>query len=405
MDDPTAIALRQAFERYSGALRDLIRDIEQSVVTSRCATHAMVGWEPHFAQVDRTIHPWGAARREWLDTPEPGSVLHGMDEDGRVRVMRATGADVYIAYGEAHVDCIHTRLPSDGGPELQLLRRFSMSGERAETLHVLDAGSLWETRYEWRDQRCTGATVHKVLEPHGDTPCRYYGGRTEETYVLDEAGDLRTSILRTYNRLGECTGHDVSFVLTDGLNAPALSGEIEETLVESIPAAAQRAAISDSCRALLVGYCGEDLFDTYPGLFLVFVPAALAAQLMKEDQSDFVWEPDELRDADGITEIHIHDPRFFDVKLLEKCDALKRLLSVDGVPGDEGANANALFDALVAPLRSAVRRLNLLDWSRIMPVTGDFFVLARDNTGAVELEEDSRKSVPKERWNRLGLGL
>lgn len=400
MDEAAIASAREAFDRYERALAGVLHESRHAVVRWRGATEAMVGWRPYFDQVERAPDRWLVQKRRWLDDPKPADevVQHGLDASGVVRVIRsACDVETHVVQEDDRVDGLTVRVRDGERPRLQTLERFILDGGMAHTVYTVGPGSLHEARYQRENERWAAATMRRIVEGEQGGAPRYYGERDEESYRVDATGRLQSAVHRHYDRTGACTSHDVLFVDVRDLEADAVADDIVRQLVEAIPAIAKRAEITPRCRALLLCYCGEDLVDTYPGFFFVFVPQDVADQLEREGRAYAAWEPDELRQLPGVVEIGVHDPRWLaDIDLLEKCDAFARLCELEAEPDNE-----RIFARLVAPLRSIAWRLNSIDWSGLLRVTPDFVVIARDNTLVIDLERDSEGSVPPDRRARV----
>lgn len=405
LDQAQVVRLREDFALRESSLDEWTARNEADVVRWRDASASMVSMRPYDEQIERgpgSGERWTARQRIWLPKSTlqqgPGVLRHGLDHSGDIRTVRCpSGSSIHVFREDGVIDLLCVGLARDGRRRLQSLERFLLEGELAHTRYLVEPGALYETKYG-RDRRgfCASAVTRKILEPWSGNPAKYYGDWREERYRTDETGRLVVASETCHDRTGKCTSITYPFVSTAGRKPKRVCSDISAGLVRWVTEVAKALALGAPCRALLLGYCGEDLLDTYPGLFAVLVPATVVGQVD-------LWEPDEVRSFAGVVERQIDDPRHVDPELLTCCQVLAGL-NADGMATGEprspvgrwiaGLRSRRVQDQLRRPFHAAALALNRLDWSSIMPTTADFVVLARDNTGERDLESDVRDSVP-----------
>ena len=162
-----------------------------------------------------------------------------------------------------------------------------------------------------------------------------------------------------------------------GASLDALVSSVEDELVERIPAAVAEVGYREPVCALALAYCRGE-FSLPPGMILC--PEAVRRRLADEGNDDFWyrWHAAEWRAAGDVPELDGCGGDEF----LERCRTTDRQIARDG---DERLGARLL--------QAVARRLNGVDWSDLLLVTGDFVIYAWEIHGEA-LDEDLAASTP-----------
>jgi hypothetical protein len=162
-----------------------------------------------------------------------------------------------------------------------------------------------------------------------------------------------------------------------GVTPEALLRELEDELVERIPAAAAGIGRGEPISALALGYCdGERSLPPQ----LVACPKPVRERLVDGSDDDFWyrWHAAEWMSAADVPELTAYGGADFNAR----CEHVDRQIRLSG---DERAAGRLL--------RAVARRLNALDWSDLLDVTPDFVVYPWEVHGE-SLEEDLAASEP-----------
>jgi hypothetical protein len=165
----------------------------------------------------------------------------------------------------------------------------------------------------------------------------------------------------------------------------ALLKEIEHELIDLFPQAVRREKIKEPAYGMLI--CYIDLTTNAYTPFAAILPESHRVKCVANREVDHLWSIAELPKIECFlpTGGTIHG----------MCDAVYGFLSADW---DDEYTA-------ILPFRKMIYRvclsLNKLDWSRYLPVTDDFTVMASDWSAGFYIGDEANASVPAGKKKRL----
>lgn len=376
----------QAPETYSRVKAEC----SHQVVTWRWATDIMLSRDPNEALVEGVSLQWCEEKPEF-------GLLHGLDDQQRVRMMRTEELDN---------DCFEVFLVANPGG----VWRYSYS-ERdrnvpCEVIWTEFEGDRWlsslkmgesrsqltETRLEWeagRPLRRVKRTAENIRLDALESVLKgeigiEFGAPTILEYLYGEDGLLNQAIEMTYVSSGDLLWSIIKYQrLRGGVTLQTLLADVEEILVREIPVAVQKRNVCEPVYAMILGCTGVDTDVTgYPP------PLTLptVAYRNRNHPSD-VFALCEMQNRDGVYEVACQH-----TELEEKLQIIF-LLTIGG-PNHDYSPVREMFQRVCA-------RLNTMNWSEILPATDDFVVFLGDDHGEMSLNESLLACVPREKFDRL----
>jgi alkylated DNA repair dioxygenase AlkB len=349
--------------------RRLLGECEAAAVTWRAATDQMESAEPFYRQRFRG----GRWAREGESLSHPSE--HGYDVEGRIVIIREY-YPVLFQYREELVEEVRGHYNQ---PQAIYVKQFYSRGDRLAYGYWLTDEMLARIRYVWEGDRLARSEerIHRSGWLRTESPLHApveWSDYVTRTYDYGPDGELDRITLTGLSDVPEIEYQRPRKRET----VAALSREIEDRLVELVPAALAASGQQDSLYCVFLCYCSSG-WNLVPNLCLASVTDR--AEFDYGDgtyDTETMWYTGELS---GARWVDLDDPL-----LAERWSLFYQLM---GEKRD--------FSACPAMLRRVAKRLNDMDWQGVIPVTGEFVVTASDTEDGVDFAADFRGSVPAPR--------
>ena len=304
---------------------------------------------------------------------------YGFDRDGRIVIVsqpKSRDEPAYEEIFEHSPGAITSAAYTDDGAKVFYASRYELKGGRLSSSGVLDANQSDEftEKYGYEDGRLTEI---KVLVRDG-------AKRTKHRFTLkyNRDGKLRT-IARDYGPAD--VPLPVWFNPDLNLSVESVGRQIRARLVERIPQVVARARIDEPAYCVAIAY---DVVDETMPMIGVGLERERERWIKSKGKSarEVVWNPKKFsRFRDGTLDLP------GDEDLGELCATLDELVSRRG----EYHHSRNLFVSIAA-------ELNKHNWSKSLPVTNDFVVVAVDvGIEGYKLKENLKAAIPAPRLQML----
>jgi hypothetical protein len=326
---------------------------------------------------------------------------HALDELGTIHVIEDLNfldkldedkiSPTYLVHTGEQIDSLKYRYGTP--PRLEVFRRDVFADSRLFRQHFLrhDGGS--ESHYVWegdRLQKVISLGWRQRFSASSQTWAELnVNSRKESRFEYDDLGRLQRIVDCSLNEDGTVIEGLPERVVYERPNKKdtisSLSRDIQQILIEQIPATATQAKSKGPFYCLLVCYSEEDFTAEWPP-FLVLGADSERRQTLDAGRNVVeLWSPDELRNQSSNIEL-----RFDNEQLVNYCRLHGQLM-------DEKED----YKSAKKILRQACKALNVLDWNSHLRVTDDFVVAAVDNTGEINPVKDLKASIPSARYREL----
>lgn len=419
---------------------DLIRECLAAVVKWRWATGDMV-----FAASLKTpfLKERYRGTPKWLKAgmkPERGSVRHGMDADGRVRVTvtpsfdharinERLGAWTYLIYRDHEIDAIeYQQTPG----EFTRMRRYAYEGDCLVREHMFSIKVGSEGHYCWDAGRLTrvlhmGWGYDLTAGPPTKDTVRT-GSPHEERFEYDATGRLERivdqyltmdgtpsiPIFIEYQRRKKresvsTIAKEIERMLRDQIPAAVAkgdatytryvtepgenAGQLPRTRWETVSAVVGKTPWTGPFYCLLLFYCGEDFPAGWPPV-LVLKREAERQRIIDcgEDVIANLWSDEDTRNLRLTVD---------DEALDEACRRHCYFMEAQCPDDDPSTHPKRTYASAYTAIRNVARKLNEFDWSKIIEITPDFFVAALDDHWLTEPAQDIKAVIPKDKFKSL----
>ncbi len=354
-------------------------ECEASCTHWRWASSGMYYLEPLFCEKYKI--PKGRWARNDADN-ERKQFHHGLDENGRVHVIRDVTGDVAIV-GRV-TETFFRYLPSlieeisyrETG-EIESFRRMDYCNGLPFRWSVISKIASRISSYQYVDGRLV---AERSVSMGGMAPKPQYGGFQ---FSYDSSGQLDSITLEDYDTEDSerAVGTEVVYRRPKkGETVAQLAAKLSEMLESEIPEVLRRAQICEQVYCLLLAYDAEnDPLPPYLGLGRESDRARIVANLGRKAKG-FLWNPAEdmifNRDELALTS----------GQLVEACFLLNQYLREK-----RGGIASA-----VKLLDSVCKSLMSFEWNGILHVTDDFVIASVDLEGGVDVLKSLKRTVPPE---------
>lgn len=356
------------------------------------ARAAVVRWEP-YSRDAFDLRPLFYERhldrpgRRLAEPPPPGTDYErvGFDAAGRPVVVEdhsgfldgKVSHETFRAYGEGRVEQAYYR--ADGDPVH--LHEYRYEDGRIRSAWMATAHGVTHEEYHYTGDSVTGIVVHEARE-RGLPGERELSARLVQTVRASyEGGALaRVAIIPGDRPVDDDAVTPLYERPPAGFTFEAAREAVREDLVARIPRTVAAMEIDRPAYCVALAYSSE------PGGYLVYVGLEEAREelLSTPDGAEWIWNAPDMEggdDADLSSEVETTARLLFqELRLADADDPTAR-------PGTERSR-----DLIC----EVAKELNSFDWSRVLPVTGDFVVYATDME-LVDVERNMAYCVPPSR--------
>jgi hypothetical protein len=259
---------------------------------------------------------------KWLKpgaAPKYGNVRHGLDAQGAIHVVvdpsfgakemnEKEGAWTYLLYGDGQIQAV--AFQSTPG-RLRGVQLCVYDGDRLIRQHAIGSGQASESHYFWEGGRLDRELSIGWYVSRSRKPAEAMS-HTETRFHYDELGRLERIVERSLNEDGtvyERLGPRLLYERPRKEETiPQLSGEIERTLLQQVPALAAKAKGKGPFYCLLLCYCGEDFPAGWPPFLLLGCESERERIIQRgQDVKSYLWAVGEMEDKKGNVRLTLED--------------------------------------------------------------------------------------------------